>query len=86
MPHYQIEISHPDKECLSALNMIVNLGMHMLHHTWWGCESGVHTGWLDIEADSEQDAIGVVPIPLRKDAKVVEVQRFTPNQIKAVHG
>ncbi len=85
MAHYQIEISHLDKECLSALNMIVDLGMHILHHTWWGCESGVHTGWLDIEADTEQDAIGVVPTPVRKDAKVVQVRRYTPNQIKALH-
>ena len=85
MAHYLLEISHPDRECLNALDMIVSLGMHILHHTWWGCEVGVHTGWLDIEADSEQDALGVVPPPIRKQVRVVEVQRFTPNQVKALH-
>ncbi|MBC8280244.1 MAG: hypothetical protein H8E48_05610 [Chloroflexi bacterium] len=85
MAHYQIEISHPDKECISALNMIVDLGLHMLHHTWWGCESGVHKGWLDIEADTESDAMSVVPPPVRKDAIAVETKRFTSNQIRAFH-
>ena len=85
MAHYQIETTHPGKECVSALNMIVDLGLHMLHHTWWGCESGVHSGWLDIEADTAQDAINVLPPPIRSEATVIEVQRFTPIQIKAFH-
>ena len=65
--------------------MIVNLGMHMLGHTWWGCASGVHAGWLDIEADTERDALSAVPPPMRKEAKIIEVTKFTPNQIKALH-
>ncbi len=85
MAHYLIEISHPAPECLRALDMIVSLGMHILHHTWWGCEVGVHTGWLDIEADSEQDALNVVPPPVRKDTRIVEVRRYTPNQVRAYH-
>ncbi len=86
MAHYQIEIRHPDKGCASSLNMIVNMGMHMLDHTWWGCETGIHAGWLDIEADSEQDALYAVPPPMRREARVIEVTRFTPSQIMAVHG
>ncbi len=85
MAHYIIEISHTERECLDALDMVVRLGMHILHHTWWGCGAGVHTGWLDIEVDSEQDARGVIPPPIRKEARVIEVQKFTPNQVKALH-
>ena len=85
MAHYLLEMTHTEQECLNALNMVVSLGMHILHHTWWGCEVGVHTGWLDIEVDSEQDALNVVPPRLRKDTRIVEVRRFTPIQVKALH-
>ncbi len=85
MAHYLLEMTHTERECLDALNMVVSLGMHILHHTWWGCEVGVHTGWLDIEVDSEQDALNVVPPPVRKDTRIVEVRKFTPNQVKALH-
>ncbi len=87
MAHYLLEMSHPANkgDCLNALDMIVSLGMHILHHTWWGCGAGVHTGWLDIEVDSEREARGVIPLPIRNQARVVEVQKFTPNQVKALH-
>ncbi len=85
MAHYLIELSHSEEECLEALDMVVNLGMHILHHTWWGCGAGVHTGWLDLEVGSERDARGVLPPSIRNEARLVEVRRFTPNQIKALH-
>ncbi len=85
MAHYLIELSHGEEECLEALDMIVNLGMHILHHTWWGCGAGVHTGWLDLEVDSERDARGVIPHAIRNQARLVEVQKLTPNQIKNLH-
>ena len=86
MAHYLIELSHSEEECLQALEMVVRLGMHILHHTWWGCEAGVHTGWLDLEVDSESDARGVIPSPIRNQARLVEVRRYTPNQIRDLHG
>ena len=85
MPHYVIEMSHTDRECLATHDMIVRLGMHILHHTWWGCRVGDHTGWLDIELEREQDARGIVPPPLRKRARVVEVLRLTSHHVKALH-
>ena len=85
MAHYLIELSHSEEECLEALDMVVNLGMHILHHTWWGCGGGVHTGWMDLEVDDEGDALGVIPHAIRNQARLVEVQRFTPKQIKELH-
>ncbi len=85
MAHYLIELSHTDRECLYALNTIVELGMGILHHSLWGCSVGVHTGWLDLEVDSEQDALGVIPPAIRRQARLVQVQRFTPSQVKALH-
>ena len=97
MAHYVIETSHNEGECLQVLDMIAayvrqsirlaNLeGMHLLNHTWFGCMVGIHTGWLNIEADSEGEAGRVLPLSLREQARVVEVQKFTPQQIKGLHG
>ncbi len=85
MAHYIIELSHSKEECLQALTTIVNLGMHIGHHTWWGCGSGVHTGWLDLEVDSESDARGVIPPAIRSQARLVEVHRFTPEEVRNLH-
>ena len=37
MAQYIIELSHDDPECIQSLNTIVEWGMHVLHHTWFGC-------------------------------------------------
>ncbi|MFQ6026894.1 MAG: hypothetical protein ACE5Q6_05190 [Dehalococcoidia bacterium] len=85
MAHYVIEMLHTDQDCLFALDTITELGMGILHHSWWGCGFGVHTGWLDIEVDSEQDALGVIPPEIRKQARIVQVQRLTTGKVKALH-
>ena len=46
-----------------------------------GCDEAVHAGWLDIEVDSERDARGVIPPPMRDQARVVEVWRLTANEV-----
>ncbi len=85
MTQYLMEVSHTDAECMQGLNTIVEWGMHLLHHTWFGCAVGVHTGWLQLEANTEAEARGVLPPATRSQARVVEVQKLTPDQIKALH-
>ncbi len=97
MAHYVIETSHNEGECLQVLYIIsayvslsirlANLdGMLLMINTWFGCMVGIHTGWLNIEADSEGEAGRVLPLSLREQARVVEVQKFTLQQIKSLHG
>ncbi len=59
--------------------------MHLLHRAWFGCATGDHRTWLQLEADSEADAIAVFPPTVRKHARVVEVQKLTPDMIRDLH-
>lgn len=47
--------------------------------------SGVHTAWLIIEADNDSAAHLAVPPVIRKEALVVKLNRFTPEQINEMH-
>ena len=85
MAQYVIELPHTDPECIQGLNTIVEWGMHLLHHTWFGCAVGVHTCWLQLEADTEAEARSVLPPSMRSQAQVVEVQKLTPDQIRDLH-
>lgn len=85
MAQYIIEVSHDDPDCIQSLNTIVDWGMHVLHHTWFGCPTGVHMCWLQLEADTEAEARAVLPPQMRAKAQVVEVEKLTPEQIKAIH-
>ena len=49
------------------------------------CDEGVHNGWLDIEVDSEHDVRGVIPPSMRDRARIVEVRRFTANEVRDLH-
>ncbi len=85
MAQYLIEVSHTDPECIQGLNKIVEWGMHLLHHTWFGCAVGVHTLWLQLDADTEAEARSVLPPSARSQARIVEVRKLTPDQIRELH-
>ena len=85
MAQYILEVSHTDPECIAGLNRIVEWGMHLLHYAWFGCAVGVHTCWLQLEVDTEAEARGVLPPSMRSQARVVQVQKLTPDQIRDLH-
>ncbi len=85
MPQYLLETSHTEAECVRTLDIVVEYGMHLLQHMWFGCMVGVHTGWMNLEAESETDARAVLPTSLRSHARIVEVEHFTPEKIKELH-
>lgn len=51
----------------------------------FGCKSGEHTGWAYVDADSEKEALEIVPEFLREKACAHEVSIFTPEEIRAAH-
>ena len=83
MNRYIIETSHEKEDCLRVLDEFVVHG-HITHFEW-GCESGVHTGWAIVDAESEEQARYAVPSYLRSKAKVVKLSQFTPEKIQEFH-
>jgi hypothetical protein len=83
MDRYIVESMHTKEDCLHVLDLIVAQG-HITHFDW-GCESGVHSGWVIVEADSEEEALLSVPSMIRNRAHAVRLTKFTPEIIKSFH-
>jgi hypothetical protein len=82
---YLVTSPHTPEECLKALDEVSAMGSKTLGKYEWGCLSGDHTGYIMIEAASEDDALKVVPADIRSKAKAEKVTKFTVAQIKALH-
>jgi hypothetical protein len=85
MAQYLIESSHTKEECLKALDETLAKGPEVLGRFEYGCMAGDHRGWATVEAGSENQAREYVPSFLRSKARVIQVGRFTPEQIRSFH-
>ena len=85
MANYIVEAPHTDAQCLAAMDEIVAEAPRLLDDFDWGCFSGVHTGWANIEAESESALRTLLPSSQRDNWSVTEVNRFTEEQIRAEH-
>ncbi|MEX1254150.1 MAG: hypothetical protein WEE64_07400 [Dehalococcoidia bacterium] len=85
MAQFIIETTHSLEECLALLDAVLGAGAHYLTHTDWGCEDGVHKAWLIVDSESRNEARLMVPPVWRNSAQLVELNKFTPAQIKALH-
>lgn len=85
MRRYMLESPHTKEECLKELEGIMSEGRNVLDKFYWGCSQGDHTGYAIVDADDELKALNLVPGFIRNKAKAIEVQQFTPEQIKSLH-
>ena len=83
MTRYLIELSHGDERlaCIKALRAIEQFGSHFVTQADWGCKAGVHSGWLIAELPSRDEAMLVIPPEFRDEARIVELNHFTPAEI-----
>jgi hypothetical protein len=86
MAKYLIEVPHaPDKlACLRAVQIFLKTGSHYLTHCDWGCTDGEHKAWITIETDSKEDALRIVPPAFRAQAKIVQLGKFSLEQVEAM--
>ena len=85
MANYMIQDSHKIADCLKVLDAFAQAGAHYLTNADWGCEYGDHTGWIVVEAGSDDEARLMVPPIIRKRARLVRLSRFTLEQIRGFH-
>ncbi len=86
MPRYLIEIPHQDEHaaCVRALSALHSYGSHWVTHAEFGCSDGWHSGWLIVELDSRAEARNIVPPEFREAARIVKLQRFTPEELQTL--
>jgi hypothetical protein len=85
MARYMIETPHSAEKCNTALYEISVKDPNLFEKFDWGCTAGVHTGWIVVEAGSESEVRNKLPSSLQSDARVVELNKFTTDQIKSFH-
>lgn len=65
VPRFLIEFNHSTEHegCVRALHAIMNYGSHLITNADWGCEDGVHSGWLIADLDSrdrgDEERLGI---------------------------
>ncbi len=83
MPRYLVQLTHEEDHiaCVRSLDAINRDGAHLLTHLNWGCKAGTHSGWLIDEFASHDEAMQIVPPQFREEARIVEVEQFSKEQI-----
>ncbi len=84
MDRYLVESPHTPEECKHTLKEVLTIGS--ITHFDWGCMAGEHCGWVILEAETEAQARMVVPAFLRNKARVIKLNKFSPEQVKSIHG
>lgn len=86
MHRFLIEVPHPEDEfhCARVVRTFLNTGSHYLTNADWGCEDGQHKAWMIVEAADREEARWIVPPPLRSQAHVIKLSRFTREEIDKV--
>ena len=86
MSRFLIELDHDPEgvACAHFVKLMLTSGSHFLTHADWGCQDGVHSGWIIVEVDSKEDARAILPPPFRSQVKIVKLNYFTVAQMDAV--
>ena len=84
MARFLIEVPHEAKarECALAVKVLLRSGSHYLTNAEFGCLDGEHKAWIIIEVDSKEQAKSVLPPVYRPRAKVVQLNKFSLDEIE----
>ncbi len=86
MPKFLIEVAH-DAEviaCARVVEVFLRSGSHFLTNADWGCLDNQHSAWMFVEVESKRDALQIVPPALRPQTKIVQMNKFTLEQIEEI--
>jgi hypothetical protein len=83
---FLIEVPHEESmvACALAVEVFLKTGSHFLSQAGWGCKDGEHKAWIVVEVDSKAEARNIVPPAFRSQAKVVQLNDFTMQEIENI--
>lgn len=86
MARFLVECPHTPEDCVEALDSIISFSKEAINRFDWGCEAGQHIGWAVVEAQDEATARLFLPTVIRRQAKVVLLNKFTVEDVQSFHG
>jgi hypothetical protein len=86
MGRFLIEVPHEAERvaCARAVQILLKTGSHFLTHADWGCTDGEHKAWIVAEVASKEEARSILPPSLRSQAKIVQLNYFSLEEIDAI--
>ena len=85
---YLIEFPHTTDNCMQ-MQMLAGLDMdypELLPMISWGCMADNHGGWAMVDAESDAEALDMLPITMRDKVRVTKLNKFTAGEIREWHG
>jgi hypothetical protein len=86
MSRFLVEAKHDNDPlaCARVVQVFLATGSHYLTNAEWGCRDGHHATWLMVDADSKEQVRSILPAPFRAGARIVALNRFTPEQVAEI--
>jgi hypothetical protein len=83
MAKFLIEVPHPEDKlgCARSIQVFLKSASHYLTHADYGCEDGEHFAWMFVDAADREEAKRIVPPAFRAQARVVQLSRFSTDEI-----
>jgi hypothetical protein len=83
---FLIEVPHEDTvvACAQVVDVFLKSGSHFLSRAEWGCRDGQHKAWMIVGVDSKDEARRILPPAFRRDAKIVQLNTFTREEIEEI--
>jgi len=88
MARFLVEVPHEAgrEACIRTIAAFLQSGSHFLTNAEWGCKDGEHTAWIIVDVESRDEARNIVPPLFRAQAKVVQLNAFTPRDLEGMMG
>ena len=86
MARFLIEVPHAAEPaaCARVVEIFLKSGSHFLTHADWGCMDGEHKAWIVADVKSREEARAILPPALRSEAKIVQLNFFTMEEIEEI--
>ena len=83
---FLIEVPHEEATvaCARVVDVFLRTGSHFLSTADWGCKDGVHKSWMLVEADSKDEARAIIPPAFRAQARIVQLNAFTLEEVQGI--
>jgi hypothetical protein len=86
MARFLIEVPHEAEAvaCARVVDIFLKSGSHFLTHADWGCMDGEHKAWIVADVSSREEARDILPPAMRSQAKIVQLNYFTMEEIEEI--
>ena len=87
MARFLIEVPHEPEviACARVVEIFLKTGSHFLTNADWGCKDGDHKAWIIADVDSKDHARSIVPPTFRAQARIVQLNKFTMEEIEEIY-